>query len=96
VILSERVIRPESIFKTESQSSGQDRTNMHDWVIVLVREEGMYKVKTLCARTVKTSMQGRTYRSIDFVLVRIGPISKFESLRSCKSMVYMQGCVTVL
>jgi hypothetical protein len=69
---------------------------MHDWVAVLVREERMCKVKTLCARTVKTYMQDRTYRSIDGVLVRIGPILEFESLRSCTSRVCMQGCVTVL
>jgi hypothetical protein len=69
---------------------------MHDWVTALVREERMYTVKTLCVITVKTYMQGRTYRSIDCVLVRTGPILKSESLCSSKSKVYRQGCVTVL
>jgi hypothetical protein len=96
MVLSVRGIRRGSICKTESLSSSQDRTNIHDWVTVQVREEHMCKVKIMCARTVKIYMQGRTYRSIDCDIVGIGPILEFESLCSCNSRVYMQGCVTVL
>jgi len=57
MVLSVRVKGRGSICKAESLSSSQDRTNMHDWVTVLVREERMCNVKTFCA------LQGRTYRT---------------------------------
>jgi hypothetical protein len=94
LVLSVRHIMRRSICKVVSLSSSQDKTNMHDWVTLPVREECMYTVKTLCAGIVKTYIEGRIYRSIDCVLVRIEPILQFESLYSCKSWVYMQGCVT--
>ena len=49
-----------------------------------------------CARTVKTYRQGRTYRSSDCVLVRIEPITEFESLCSCKGRVYIYTHKVVL
>jgi hypothetical protein len=84
------------MWKAESLSSSQDKTNMNDWFIILVREERMCKVKTLCAKTVKTYMQGKIYRSIDCVLVRVGPTLESESMCSCKSRVYLQGSVTII
>ena len=96
MILSVSVARRGSMCKAESLSSSQDRTNVNDWVIILVREESICKVKTLCARTVKIDVQGRSYRSNNCVLVRTGSILEFESLCSCKSRVYVQGCVTVI
>jgi hypothetical protein len=55
----------------------------------------MCKVKTPCARTDKTYIHGKTYRSSDCV-VRTGPIPEFQSLRSSKCRTYMQGCVIVI
>lgn len=58
MVLSVRVKGRGSMCKAESLSSSQGRTNMHDWVTVIVREERVCKVKTLCA------MHGITYRIV--------------------------------